>query len=169
MQFSLRPLRVEDAEFSVAWRNSPETRDNALSFPGPVSLETEKEWVRKAMTDDAARIVRAVEDEEKSLHGYVYLSKIDTTNLVAWVGILIGNTTDRRRGAGSAAVEQITVMAKKMGLHKLLAEIVAYNDGSMAFFERAGFAREAVLKEQVYRNGEHHDLHIFSKFLSGHQ
>ncbi|MEI7489098.1 MAG: GNAT family protein [Chryseobacterium sp.] len=168
MAAKLRPLKIDDAVISVNWRNDSEIRYNIMGCRFPVSEITEYEWVENTIkTQGDKRLVFAIEDiKDNELVGYVYLDKIDWISGTAWVGVLLGKQAKHRQGIGKSAVTQIINKAKKdFNLHKILAEIIDFNDISLAFFQSLDFNNEATLKRHIYLDGNYHDIHIVSKFL----
>ena len=42
-------------------------------------------------------------------------------------------------------------------LHKLKATVFAFNAGAIRCYEKCGFIREGVLRDEIYREGKYHD------------
>jgi len=40
--------------------------------------------------------------------------------------------------------------------------VFAYNERALHAFERAGFVREGTLRDDVFRDGRHHDTHVLA-------
>lgn len=164
---SLRPLKPSDAETSVNWRNDPAVRDAVLGYKLPVTLQTERDWLERTMTDHGkTRAVFAVLDDVGELAGYVYLDSINWIDGTAWFGIMIGDAKFRRTGIGrKAALLMLAYGKDKLALRKVCAEVAGFNTASLGFFRALGFAQEGVLKRQVYLDNAYHDLHILARFL----
>lgn len=158
----LRPLRSEDAETSVTWRNDPATRDSLLSHRLPVSLEMERRWVAEAASDQSrARIVMAIGGDGPAPLGYVYLLGIDWLDRQAELAIVVGDASHRRHGVGrDACALMIGTAFDSLGLERVHVRVAAYNAPALALFRKLGFRDEGVMRRHIFRNGERHDLHI---------
>jgi RimJ/RimL family protein N-acetyltransferase len=72
----------------------------------------------------------------------------------------------RRRGLGSAMIRAQIEVARKMGLHQLVAEIVESRLQVVHAFEHLGFERQAVLRDQFMTpDGDTLDLIVMVKYL----
>lgn len=101
--------------------------------------------------------------ETKVSIGMIELSKIDWKNRNAYIGILIGNKNQRRKGFASEAVKIIINLAfKYWNLHKLYALVCSANLPSLKLFEKLNFTKEAVLKESLFIDNTYYDQIIFS-------
>jgi len=86
--------------------------------------------------------------------GNVLLDSINSHNLCAKVGILIGKPY-WGNGFGVEAIQLICDYGfTALGLHKIRAGIAKPNSGSVKLFERAGFIREGILMEE-FKMGDH--------------
>jgi ribosomal-protein-alanine N-acetyltransferase len=48
------------------------------------------------------------------------------------------------------------------GFHRITAKIIKENIGSIRVLQKLGFTKEGLLRESLYKNGQYHDLMIFS-------
>lgn len=72
----------------------------------------------------------------------------------------------RRRGIGTAMLKTQIEIARKLGLHQLIAEIVESRPQVVHAFEHLGFERQAVLRDQFMTpDGDTLDLIIMVKYL----
>ena len=80
-------------------------------------------------------------------------------NGAATFGILIGEADCRGRGLGEEATRTLCRFAfDEMGLHKIRLDVYASNASAVRTYERVGFRREGVLREEAYRGGRHIDV-----------
>jgi len=78
---------------------------------------------------------------------------------VATLGVMIGVKDLWGRGYGTDAVRALCRHAfAEMNLHKVRLEVIATNPRAEAVYERVGFRREGVLREEFYRQGRYHDV-----------
>jgi RimJ/RimL family protein N-acetyltransferase len=68
----------------------------------------------------------------------------------------------RSRGLGRAVGSAIFAIARRQGLHKLIAQMTTDQKGAIATVERMGFEREAVLKRFVIDPTPTRDLVVMS-------
>jgi len=72
----------------------------------------------------------------------------------------------RLRGIGAAMLKAQIEIARKLGLHQLVAEIVESQPKVIHGFERLGFERQCVLRDQfMTSDGETMDLVILTRYL----
>lgn len=72
----------------------------------------------------------------------------------------------RRRGVGRALARQVVVGAVQLGVTKLVVEVVATEQATVAMFAGLGFEAEGLLRDHVRgRSGETHDLLVLSHFV----
>jgi RimJ/RimL family protein N-acetyltransferase len=69
------------------------------------------------------------------------------------------------KGIMSKAVKCLSDRAlKHFDIVRLEAHVYSWNPGSMRVVEKAGFHREAVLKQRIFKDGQIGDEHIFVRF-----
>lgn len=89
--------------------------------------------------------------------GYVALHHIDQRNLCAHVAYEI-DIEHRRKGLMTEALRFAVEHAfRKLALHRLEAHVDPENTASLRLAERVGFAREALLRQNVIEDGIFHD------------
>ena len=72
----------------------------------------------------------------------------------------------RRRGVGRALGRRAVLSALELGLEKLVVEVIADQEATIAMFRSLGFDPEALLEDQVRDHaGELHDLMILGLSL----
>jgi UDP-4-amino-4,6-dideoxy-N-acetyl-beta-L-altrosamine N-acetyltransferase len=163
----LRPLRRSDSVKSLAWRNDPEIRENAMGYRFPVTQEMEDQWFESALNDQSrTRVVFAIEAfEDDSFIGIIQLNRIDWIARSAYFGITIGEK--KFQGRGMAVDSMRTLFAYAFGclnLRKICLEVVAFNARAIKLYREFGFVEEGVMKEQVYLEGRYHDLVLMRMF-----
>ncbi|GAH98179.1 unnamed protein product, partial [marine sediment metagenome] len=66
--------------------------------------------------------------------------------------------------AGEASRLMINYGFTELNLHKIFAGVFTPNTRSLRAAEKLGFEKEGVLKEEMYVDGEYHDVHKFALF-----
>jgi RimJ/RimL family protein N-acetyltransferase len=155
---SLRPFEWEDAEKYRQWINDPELLslvDRVL----PVTAEEHRRWY-ETMVGDPCSVVFAI--DALSGHrfvGCIWLYDIDYRHRHAEVRIVIGDKEYWGKGIGQEAISILLQFAfKQLNLHKLYAYVLATNVRALGVFEKSGFVREGVLKQERYIDGAYVDV-----------
>ena len=163
----LRPLNLSDKPLIVQWHNDPGLRENVLGFRLPVSEVMNDRWFEAVMNPaDRTRAVFAVETVGGGrMVGYVQLNQIDWISRTAFLGITIGDKAQWGTGLADEAVDLLLRFGSDaLNLRKICLEVPGYNQRAIAFYKRKGFAVEGVRREQIYLEGQHHDLVLMAVF-----
>jgi len=96
--------------------------------------------------------------------GNIKLGPINFIHRYADVSLFIGEKDLRSHGYGTEAIKLLTEYAfKRLNLHKLRAGIYSRNVASLHAFQKAGFEKEAMLRNHVWFNGEYIDMILMGK------
>lgn len=126
-----------------------------------MSLAQEADWIeRTTRGQDPSRLIFAICLFEGDRHiGNCGLEGVDRDNAVATFGILIGEADCRGKGFGEEATRALCRFGfEEMNLHKIRLDVHAGNAGAMRTYERVGFRKEGVLREEAYRRGGYIDV-----------
>lgn len=147
----LRPLAVADLRRCVKWFSDPQVI-RFLGRNSPVTFAEEERWFRdyERRADDQ---IFAIEVE--GLHiGNIGLHKIDRVHRKAEVGIVIGEPAFWSKGYGTEAMETALRYAfGPLGLNKVSLDVLDYNERAIRTYERLGFVKEGVHREDVFKDG----------------
>lgn len=152
----LRPMTGQDTMLIVEWRNNDAVRRNFI-YQKPFTREGHEEWVRTMVeTGKAVQMMICTLEEEKPL-GSVYIRDIDATHRKGEYGIFIGEY--RGRGIGTKAAElMIRFSFEELLLHRIFLRVFAENKRAIRSYEKAGFEREGLLREDVLIDGVYRDI-----------
>jgi ribosomal protein S18 acetylase RimI-like enzyme len=79
---------------------------------------------------------------------------------------LVVDPDRRRRGLGRLLAQRGVVEAIEMGASKLVVEVAAEQEPTVAMFSKLGFEPEGLLKDQIRSQaGEFHDLLVLAHFV----
>lgn len=154
----LRLMTYEDTERIVNWRNSDGVRKNFI-YQALFTRESHENWIRTMI--DTGKVVQMIICEEGTERpvGSVYLRDIDRNHQKAEYGIFIGEEDARGKGYGSAAARLMIQYAfGELELHRLFLRVYAENAQAIRSYEKAGFVKEAHLRDDVCINGKYHDI-----------
>lgn len=162
----LRALEPDDYLVSYKWRNDRELMNGTIGMPRFVSKETERKWVLKAIeeheTGKAIRLAICLKENHQHI-GYIYLESIDHQNKSCVIGTLIGERKFQKQGLASEARYLIFKYAFfELGMNRVHARILSINEASRRSAEQFGYVYEGTLRKAIYRNGEFHDVLLFS-------
>ena len=154
----IRAIEKTDMDEIMKWVNDPEVKNNLL-MRYPISRYQEEKWIEAALSGDSQRNkVFALETKEGVYLGGIGLHRIDWENCNAEVGIVIGRKEYWGKGYGTDAMMTILDFAfNQMNLHRVYLRVFEYNLGGIKSYEKCGFKKEGILREDRYANGEYHD------------
>ena len=153
----LRPLDLTDLPLMIRWERDPILRyfnDEYLELPS--EDEVRESIVRWANPSRDNLISFAVEVQASgACIGYAMLALIDQAVSECFVGLTIGERAAWGCGYGGEVLGALTECAfDRLRLHRVYAEIFAFNERSLRLFERAGYRPVERKVAVVERNGQ---------------
>ncbi len=158
MAVYLRPMAYEDTERIVSWRNQEAVRRNFI-YQELFTRESHEQWIHTMVETGRVAQMMICETESGKPVGSVYLRDIDRRHNRAEYGIFIGEEGARGKGYGTMAARlMIRYAFEELGLHRLFLRAFADNAQAIRSYEKAGFEREAYLREDVCIDGCYRDI-----------
>lgn len=154
----LRLMTIEDTDRIVKWRNNPRVRDHFI-YRKPFTRQGHLKWVEnKVNTGEVIQFIICEKETDRPL-GSVYFRDINREHGNAEYGVFIGEDDAVGLGIGSEAC----LLACRYGFaeekwHKIRLRVLPDNKAAIRSYEKAGFEREAFLREEVYIDGEYRDV-----------
>ncbi len=157
----IRAVEQTDLDEIMKWVNDPEVIDNLL-MRYPISRYLEEKWLEKALdTSDMRNKAFAIETKEGVYLGGIGLHKINWENRSAEVGIVIGKKEYWGKGYGTDAMLAILEFAfNHMNLHRVYLQVYDFNARGIKSYEKCGFKKEGVLRDDRFSRGQYHDTII---------
>lgn len=153
----LRNMTVDDTDNIVKWRNKEEVQSKFL-YREPFTPEGHLQWI-KTKIDTGLAVQMIICTGEDTPIGSVYLRDIDGKNRKAEYGIFIGEEDALGKGYGTAAAKLMLQYGfEQLSLHKIFLRVLADNARAIASYEKAGFVREAYLKDEVFLDEKFYDI-----------
>jgi RimJ/RimL family protein N-acetyltransferase len=154
-------LQAFDAEELSVLADNLKIWDNVRDyFPRPYTPEHAVEFIKSASGQNPL-MVFAIIHEEKFAGVIGLVPQADVHRFSAEIGFWIGEPY-WNKGIATKAVKSIVDYAfNKISFNRLFAGVFEYNTASMKVLERAGFVKEAVFEEGVYKNGKFVNEHCF--------
>jgi len=147
----LRPLEAGDLRRCVKWFSDPEV----IHFLGrgtPVTLAEEERWFHDYQRRGDDQIF-AIEVGGRHI-GNLGLHRIDRTHRKAEIGIVIGESEFWSKGLGKEAMRvALRYGFGALGMNKISLEVLEYNARAIHTYEKLGFQKEGMHREDVYKDG----------------
>jgi RimJ/RimL family protein N-acetyltransferase len=158
----LRGYELSDLDLVMQWINDEEITQylggQMTSFP--ISSVAERKFIETvAMADSPTNKTFAIETiAENRFIGALSFNGIDWINRHSPIGIMIGDKSYWGRGYGTDAMRVLLRLGfDTLGLHRIWLHVYDYNPRAIACYEKCGFRREGVMRQQRFVRGEYHD------------
>lgn len=158
----LRPITRDDTRLIVDWRNSDAVRSRFI-YRKPFTPEGHEKWLETMVdTGKAIQMIICDAGTDRPL-GSVFIRDVDREHSKAEYGIFIGEADARGRGIGTAAAKlMLRYCFQEEKLHRVFLRVLADNLRAIGSYEKAGFSREAYLRESVFLDGAYQDVILMS-------
>lgn len=159
----VRPWRMADAEALARHANNVNVaRQLRDRFPHPYAKADANAFLKAAVSDrDSSNLAIEVGGEAAGAIGYVIGTDVERYS--AEIGYWLGEA-HWARGIATEAVVLLTDHAfAAVNLLRLFALPFGDNAGSMRVLEKAGYAREAVLKSSSVKYGRPRDQALYAR------
>jgi ribosomal-protein-alanine N-acetyltransferase len=158
----LRPIERADAPLLVSWINHPEVT-RTLRRHRPMNLQVEEEFIDRTARSDTDLAVLIVVKETDTPVGTAGLHHIDAKNRHAEFGIMIGEPGEWGKGYGSEATRLMLRHAfETLNLNRIWLHVYEYNDRAIRSYEKLGFTKEGVLRQENFREGRYWDTIVMA-------
>lgn len=160
----LKMLKEEDWQLRYQWISDPDVSATLNSGLGiPLSAARVKEQVLSYISDPNSVDCLVLNKEENKPIGFVHLFDIDIWARRAELGIFIGEKQYRGKGYGTEITRLIIEFAfHRLNLHKVWLTVDADNLAGIRCYEKVGFRKDGVLRDEVFRNGVYDDRILMS-------
>ncbi len=157
----LRAYEKSDLKAVMKWINDEEVTDllGGEMLIYPVSSVAEEKFIETAAASSDKQKTFVIETlAERRYIGAISFNVIDWRNRSAGLGIVIGEKPLWGKGYGTDAMRVMIRLAfDKMNLHRLWLHVHDYNARAIASYEKCGFKREGLLRDDHFARGIYHD------------
>lgn len=160
----LRDFRQEDISGMRSWCNDPAvTRYLSSRYAAPIPWEQTQEELDRYLRGDAGGYNLVVAERESGRYlGQVSLFLIDNLARKAELAIVMAPDS-LGKGYGSEALRLLLGFGfGQVNLNRIHLTVNAGNQRAIHVYEKAGFMREGVLRQDRYYDGHYEDVVIMS-------
>jgi RimJ/RimL family protein N-acetyltransferase len=165
--FKLREWRLSDAASLAENANNIHIWNNVRDyFPHPYSEEDGKDFIETVLAKPDPATDMAIVVNGKAVGGIGIVLQSDVERISAEIGYWLGENY-WNKGIMTEVVKQMTTYAfVNFPLRKIYAPVFDFNIASQKVLQKAGFEREAILKQAAIKNGKVIDEHYYSVLKS---
>jgi RimJ/RimL family protein N-acetyltransferase len=139
-----------------------------MIYRAPFTVSGHHEWIRTMI--ETGKAVQFIIEEKVNVRpvGSTYFRDINYDYEKAEFGVFIGEEDAIGLGYGTeAAALMLDYAFNTLNLHKVFLRFVSTNNAAEKSYLKAGFVREAYLKDEVKIDGEFVDIILMSKLRLG--
>ena len=154
----IRPLTDEDLELRVQWYNDPDIR-KTLILDKPLEMDKTTEWF-KSIKDSKERLDLVIAMSDGIPIGVTGLREIDPQNQSSGIYMILGD----KAYWGKSIMYDVHLCLlnygfQSMNLNKIWANVLSNNIASYVTLKKVGFTREAVFKNEFFRDTKYYDIY----------
>jgi UDP-4-amino-4,6-dideoxy-N-acetyl-beta-L-altrosamine N-acetyltransferase len=153
----LVPLNTSHIDHVMTWVNDPEVVKNFQNFGATISREDELRFIEKMAASPDDRIF-SLFNESREYVGQGGINQISWANKLGRLSIFIAKS-QQHKGYGREAVKALVDKAfAEVGMNKVWLMAYASNSRAIAMYEKVGFQREGLLRQEYFWKGTYHDI-----------
>jgi ribosomal-protein-alanine N-acetyltransferase len=158
----LRSWAVSDKANLVRYANNRAVWRNLLdSFPHPYSEADADFWIAHTRANPGLHF--AIQFDGEAIGGIGVTARSGVAIKTAHFGYWLGEHAWGKGIATAAARAMVSYAFTAFPFARLEAPVFAWNPASMRVLEKAGFSREGVLRNSVFKDGELIDSVLYAK------
>ena len=155
VKISIRKFERSDIPKKVEWINNPEN-NQFLHYDIPICVEKTEKWFDSHQGEDSR--YDAVIEADGVPVGTIGLLSIDRKNSKAEYYIAMGETAYKGKGVAKEASRLILKYGfEELGLNRIYLFTEVENVAAQKLFERVGFVREGVIRQDIMSHGKYVD------------
>ena len=158
-QVYLRGLERADLPTMVRWINDSEVTRLLFMGDRPATVERLTEQWEQEQHSPRDIVFAVCTNEDDTFIGTTGLYTINWIMHTAEFRIFLGEKSFWNRGIGTEVTKMMVVYGfEKLNLNRIWLGVNAENKGGVRAYEKAGFVREGVLRQEQYRNFQYYDV-----------
>jgi UDP-4-amino-4,6-dideoxy-N-acetyl-beta-L-altrosamine N-acetyltransferase len=157
-----RALEREDAATVQPWINDPEIRPFVRQHR-PMTLHGEVQFIERVTSDECAVSLLVVRKDGDLPIGVAALFQIDHRHRKAEFGITIGDKACWSQAYGQEITRTLVEFGfKTLNLNRIQLHVYEYNQRGIRCYEKVGFRKEGVLRQDQFHDGRYWDTIVMS-------
>ena len=161
---TLRPIKMEDWEKTLKWRNDLLIKTSTMSHPFPITQEQEQEWYNNKLNsfDNKYLYFAIIRHEDDELIGYIHLNSIDWISRNAYFGVVIGDQSNFGKGYGKEAVCLLLSYGfENLNLNKIYAYVLENHPAIKTYYD-IGAKLEGTLKQHFFHKNKYENVSVLA-------
>jgi diamine N-acetyltransferase len=158
----LRPLIREDLAYLRKWLDDAEIRGLIGEVASMSKADSEK-FLEKVCADTERVWFMVVVRENNKVIGEAGLLRMNRTWRTTDVSVIIWEREEWGKGYGREAVMLLLGHAfRQLNFHRVAIGVVSFNERALHFWEKLGFRREGIQRDEYYYDGKYYDFVMMS-------
>ena len=154
----LRGIEKEDLNNMVKWMNDSEMTCYLFMVDRPAHLELLIENWQKEIRSYNEVSFAIIEKKTDTMIGWCGLYGIKWISRAAEYRAFIGESDYRGKGIGTEVARLLLGYGfEKLNLNKIYLGVNAEHKGALRSYEKAGFVKEGILRQEIFRNNRYYD------------
>ena len=147
----LRPIKENDLELVLEWRNSFRVR-NYMINNHIITIDEHKAWYNRLLHDDSSHCL--IFEMHGEPVGVVNFNDIDRERGICFWGFYLGRENLPKGTGTRMGTLGIKYAFHELGMQKICAKVLEFNQASIRLHQKLGFVLEGVLRDHVRRENK---------------
>ena len=153
----LRMLELKDTPGIFEWMKDPECNKHFRFDPDKVTMESVKEFIKKAEKDPVNQHY-AITNENDEYLGTISLKNINENDGNAEYAVALRSSVSGKGLGYKATMAVLDIAFNEMKLNRVYLNVWPENERAIALYIKCGFKLEGEFREHVYVRGEYKNL-----------
>lgn len=154
----LRGVAREDMTNIARWMNDSEVTHYLFMGDRPVHARLLEEQWEKDVRDPNEISVAIVDKKTDRMIGWGGLYRINWISRNAEYRVFLGEKKFWNKGIGAEVASLLVRYGfEKLNLHKVWLGVNTEHKGAFRSYQKAGFVKEGVLRQEIFRNNRYYD------------
>jgi RimJ/RimL family protein N-acetyltransferase len=159
----LRKVDPNDAELIANWKDDPFVKKMSIGTKTVISKENQKADIERSIENEQPYFIIHLNENNKAI-GYIRINWMDDHNLFAWLRFGLGE--ERGKGYAKEALTLYTNHLFRSGVHRIDAEVFAFNSVSFNLLKKIGFNHEGTKQEAHFDQNTFYDVYVLGMLNS---
>jgi RimJ/RimL family protein N-acetyltransferase len=158
----LRPLAKEDLVYLRKWSEDAELR-GSIGETKPMSHADCEKFLEQICADNSREWFMVVIKQDNQVIGEAGLLRMDRAWRATDVSVIIGEKEEWGKGYGTETILLLLDYAfRHLNFHRVAIGVVGFNERALRFWEKVGFRKEGVHRDEYYYDGKYYDFVMMS-------